>query len=105
MLKVTKASSLDDLLHQTIPKEVYDPKALSEKIGENQIANDLLHEQFRKILDKNKQYSSYIGEGFYGTIVPPVIERCFLSNPGWYTAYTPYQAEISQGRLLGLLSF
>ena len=105
MLKVTKAASIEELLTQTIPADVYNPDQLRDGTGIYPMANDLLHAHFKEMLDKNKQYTTYIGEGFYGTIVPPVIERCFLSNPGWYTAYTPYQAEIAQGRLTGLMIF
>ena len=105
MLRVVHADSIEDLLVQTIPSDVYDQTGIQSAVGKNPVANDLLHEQFKRMLDQNKNFTSFIGEGFYGTIIPPVIERCFLSNPGWYTAYTPYQAEISQGRLTGLLIF
>ena len=105
MLKVVKTSSIDALMTETIPADVYNPKQLQEEVGKHPIPNDLLHQSFKAMLDKNKQFKTFIGEGFYPTIVPPVIERCFLSNPGWYTAYTPYQAEISQGRLTGLLIY
>ena len=66
---------------------------------------DMLLERLKKTMKKNQLNKSYIGAGFYGTLVPHVIERNFLSNPGWYTAYTPYQAEISQGRLEGIMVF
>ena len=90
MLKTVGAPSLAVLLKETIPDNVYDPQAMSEPVGKHPLVSDLLHEQFKRMLDQNKQFTSFIGEGFYGTIVPPVIERNFLSNPGWYTAYTPY---------------
>ena len=72
------------------------PTALSEEEALSEI---------RTIAKKNKIEKSFLGEGFYGTNMPAVIQRCVYENPGWYTGYTPYQAEISQGRLEGLLNF
>ena len=62
-------------------------------------------EEMRTIAKKNKLEKSFIGEGYYGTFMPAVIQRNVYENPGWYSGYTPYQAEISQGRLEGLLNF
>ena len=72
------------------------PKALSEHAALSRL---------RKIISENKPHRSYLGMGFSDCIVPPVIQRNLLENPGWYTQYTPYQSEISQGRLESLLNF
>ncbi|MEQ8524876.1 aminomethyl-transferring glycine dehydrogenase [Gracilimonas sp.] len=102
MLEVIKADSVDKLIDETIPegirlsKQMNLPEALSE--------NDFLTE-FKKLAGKNKIYKSFIGMGYYDTLVPNVIKRNILENPGWYTAYTPYQAEIAQGRLEALINF
>lgn len=95
-------ATLDELIDQVVPRairlrqEMNLPPARSEH---NALAD------LKQTAGKNEIWSSFIGEGYYGTILPPVIQRNVLENPGWYTAYTPYQAEISQGRLEALLNF
>ncbi|RAU84450.1 aminomethyl-transferring glycine dehydrogenase [Pontibacter arcticus] len=102
MLATIGANSLDQLIEETVPaairlkKPLNLPKALSER--------DFLN-QFGKIVKQNKVYKSYIGLGYNDTIMPPVILRNIMENPGWYTAYTPYQAEIAQGRLEALINY
>lgn len=102
MLQAIGVSSLDQLIDETVPDnirmqhELQLPAALSEA------------EYFRLIegiAARNKVFRTYIGQGFYGTVVPAVINRNIFQNPGWYTQYTPYQAEIAQGRLEALLNF
>ena len=95
-------SSLDELIDKTVPESirVREPLALDESCSEQEALESL-----QEIAKKNKVNTSYIGMGYYDTLVPSVIKRNVLENPGWYTAYTPYQAEISQGRLEGLLNF
>ena len=102
MLKTIGVSSLDQLVEETVPTRIRlkKPITLPEKISEFEYLNKI-----RDIAAKNKIYRTYIGLGFYNTITPPVIQRNILENPSWYTAYTPYQAEISQGRLEALLNF
>jgi glycine dehydrogenase len=102
MLKKINAPTLDALIEQTIPAAIRlkSPLNLPEGLSEHAYLQHL-----RDIAAKNKLYKSYIGLGYYNTIVPPVIQRNVLENPGWYTAYTPYQAEIAQGRLEALLNF
>lgn len=102
MLKVTGVNSLDELIDETIPSDIRleKPIELDKPLSEYQFLNKL-----KIIAEKNKIFKSYIGSGYYDTIVPSVIKRNILDNPGWYTQYTPYQAEISQGRLEALLNF
>jgi glycine dehydrogenase len=102
MLKKIDAPSLDALIDQTIPPAIRLSAPLNLPAGMSEHAY-LQH--LRGIAAKNKLYKSYIGLGYYDTILPAVIQRNVLENPGWYTAYTPYQAEIAQGRLEALLNF
>ena len=102
MINEIKVSSLDELIDNTVPESIRirEPLALDDSCSEQEALETL-----RAIADKNTVNTSYIGQGYYDTLVPSVIKRNVLENPGWYTAYTPYQAEISQGRLEGLLNF
>jgi glycine dehydrogenase len=102
MLKVTDATSLDDLISKVVPKKIRSerPLELPVPLSERNALSDL-----RKIAGRNRIYTSMIGMGYYGCVTPKVILRNILENPGWYTAYTPYQAEVSQGRLEALLNF
>jgi glycine dehydrogenase len=102
MLSTCGVSSIDELIEQTIPNKIRlaNELNLDEPLSEFEYLN-----HSRELAQKNKLYKSYIGLGYYNTILPSVIKRNILENPGWYTAYTPYQAEISQGRLEALLNF
>lgn len=102
MLKTIGVSSLDELVAQTIPDAIRLKKPL--KLPQAQTEQEFL-KSFKTIAKKNKIFKSYIGAGYYGTHTPTVILRNVLENPGWYTAYTPYQPEIAQGRLEMLLNF
>ncbi len=102
MLQVIGTESLASLIDETIPKKIQFKKPLKLKKATSE--TEFLAE-LRKIADKNKVYKSYIGMGYYDTVTPPVILRNVMENPGWYTQYTPYQAEIAQGRLESLLNF
>ena len=102
MLRKINAPSLDVLIAQTVPAAIRLKQALNLPEGMSEYAY-LQH--LHGIAAKNKLYKSYIGLGYYDTILPPVIQRNILENPSWYTAYTPYQAEIAQGRLEALLNF
>ncbi len=102
MLKTIGIGSIDELIDRTIPSGIRMPEPLNLPDGKSEAeVMDLL----RAIGKKNKIFRSFIGLGYYNTILPPVIQRNILENPGWYTSYTPYQAEISQGRLEALLLF
>jgi glycine dehydrogenase len=102
MLSVIGCASLEELVDQTVPAAIRMDKPL--EIGEARGEFELL-EELRGIAGQNKVYRSMIGMGYYDTITPPVIQRNILENPGWYTQYTPYQAEIAQGRLEALMNF
>jgi glycine dehydrogenase len=95
-------SSLDELIDATIPEKIRYRKPLALPAGraEHEVLAD-----FRAIAAKNRVYRSFIGMGYSDCVTPPVIQRNILENPAWYTAYTPYQAEIAQGRLEALLNF
>ncbi len=102
MLKKIGVSSLDELIDQTIPKNIHLPKPLDLEppMSEYEYATHI-----RELSRKNKLYKTYIGMGWYGTKTPAVIVRNVFENPVWYTSYTPYQAEVSQGRLEALMNF
>src|SRR5512133_1533444 len=102
MLDVIGVKSLNQLIDETIPSSIRLPGDLDLPEGMSEF--DYL-QHISQLGKKNKLYKTYIGLGYYGTITPPVIQRNILENPGWYTAYTPYQAEIAQGRLEALLTY
>jgi glycine dehydrogenase len=102
MLDKIGASSLDELINQTVPVSIQLERPLD--LPASKLESEFLKD-FKKLAAKNKVYKSYIGTGYYDTIVPGVVLRNVLENPGWYTAYTPYQAEIAQGRLEALINF
>jgi glycine dehydrogenase len=102
MLEQIGVKSVEELINKTIPKNILIKTDIDDTtpMSEFEYLTEL-----KKISAKNKVYKSYIGQGYYDTIVPGVILRNLFENPGWYTQYTPYQAEISQGRLESLLNF
>ncbi|HKK11904.1 MAG TPA: hypothetical protein VJ945_03680, partial [Flavobacteriaceae bacterium] len=102
MLKTIGVDSMDQLIYETIPDDIRLKNGLNldDPMTENEY---LIH--IHELSKKNKVYKTYIGLGYHPTILPAVIQRNILENPGWYTAYTPYQAEIAQGRLEALLNF
>jgi len=102
MLSTIKAASLDQLIYQTVPDDI----RLENELDLDPAMSEyeyLAH--IKELSEKNKVFKSYIGLGYHEAIVPSVIQRNILENPGWYTAYTPYQAEIAQGRLEALLNY
>ena len=102
MLQAIGTKSLDSLIDETIPSNI----RLKEDIAlEKGISEYAFMSKIKAIANKNKIFKSYIGLGYYDTLLPAVIQKNILENPGWYTSYTPYQAEISQGRLEALLNF
>ncbi|MEM9708685.1 MAG: aminomethyl-transferring glycine dehydrogenase [Pseudomonadota bacterium] len=102
MLAVIGAPSLDALIDETVPASLRQTDPLT--IGKPKSERELLW-HMRQVAQKNKVFTTMIGQGYYGTVTPPAIQRNILENPAWYTAYTPYQPEISQGRLEALLNY
>lgn len=102
MLKVVGVSSLDELINQTIPSDIRLEKKLDlpESMTEREFA-----EHISELASKNESFTSYIGMGWYDTVCPAPIQRNVFENPIWYTSYTPYQAEVSQGRLEALFNY
>jgi glycine dehydrogenase len=102
MLEVLGYQNLDALIDTVIPASIrtHEPLRIPEPKGESAALAEL-----KAMMDQNKVYKSYLGQGYFGTVTPGVIQRNILENPGWYTAYTPYQAEIAQGRMEALLNF
>ncbi|MCD6201406.1 MAG: glycine dehydrogenase (aminomethyl-transferring), partial [Bacteroidales bacterium] len=101
MLEVVGEKSLDSLIDKVIPPDIL----LDEDFEIPAMSEDEYLKYLKKIASENKLFRSYIGMGYYNTVFPAVIQRNILENPSWYTSYTPYQAEISQGRLEALLNF
>jgi glycine dehydrogenase len=101
MLKAVGVSSLDELIDQTVPKSIRQ----SIPLGWAPLSEHDLLARMRAVGARNKVMTSLIGQGYYGTVTPPAIQRNILENPAWYTAYTPYQPEIAQGRLEALLNY
>ncbi|MFT6934449.1 MAG: glycine dehydrogenase [Maribacter sp.] len=102
MLKTVSVENLEQLIFETIPAEIRlkTPLALESPMSEHEFLSHI-----EELSKKNKVFKSYIGLGYHESLTPSVIKRNILENPGWYTAYTPYQAEIAQGRLEALLNF
>ena len=102
MLSELGLTSLDELSENVVPENILTKTSSNFLLEKSEPETIKRLQEFAKM---NSVFRSYIGMGYYGTIVPPVIKRNILENPGWYTSYTPYQAEISQGRLEALLNF
>jgi glycine dehydrogenase len=102
MLKAIGMESLDELIDETVPAEIRQAKPLDFGMP---LSERGALDRLRETANKNRVLTSLIGQGYHGTILPPAIQRNILENPAWYTAYTPYQPEISQGRLEALLNF
>jgi len=102
MLKTLGYSSLGALIDDTVPEGIRlrKPLVLRDPVGEHELLDELRH-----LVGRNQVFRSFLGMGYHDCVTPPVIQRNVLENPGWYTQYTPYQAEIAQGRLEALLNF
>ena len=102
MLETINAKDLEQLIAETIPDGI---RLKSDLAIPSALTEEEFLVEFREIAQKNKVYTSYIGQGYYDTFLPAVIQRNILENPAWYTAYTPYQAEIAQGRMEAIINF
>lgn len=102
MLEAIGVDSVETLIAQTVPASIRLPKPLNVPAA---VTEDEFLAEFRSMMGKNELFRSHIGMGYYGTNTPTVILRNILENPGWYTAYTPYQAEIAQGRMEALINY
>ncbi|SMX31520.1 aminomethyl-transferring glycine dehydrogenase [Actibacterium lipolyticum] len=102
MFKVLGINSLEELIDQTVPQSIRQADPL--EFGKPKSERELIW-HLRQVAKQNKVFTTMIGQGFHGTVTPPAIQRNILENPAWYTAYTPYQPEISQGRLEALLNY
>ncbi len=102
MIRLIGVTSVDNLINEAIPSTIRKQRSLNlpDALNEFQYLNKI-----KQTAAKNKIFQSFIGQGYYNCVVPTVIQRNILENPGWYTAYTPYQAEIAQGRLEALINF
>jgi glycine dehydrogenase len=107
MLETVGAGSLEELVDETIPASIRrrEPLRLAGLPADRELGEREMLEAFHRIASRNRVFRSYLGMGYHGCITPGVIQRNILENPGWYTQYTPYQSEISQGRLEALLNF
>ena len=101
MLAAVGVRSLDELIDQTVPASIRQAMPLTWA----PLAEHELLAKMKEVAGKNRVMTQLIGQGYYGTVTPPAIQRNILENPAWYTAYTPYQPEIAQGRLEALLNF
>ena len=102
MCKVLGVKDIDELIDQTVPENIRQKTSLH--FGEPKSEQELL-KYMRGVASKNKVMTTMLGQGYHDTVTPPAIQRNVFENPAWYTAYTPYQPEISQGRLEALLNY
>jgi len=102
MLAALGLKTLDELIDRVVPEAIRQRNALNLPAA---LTEEQALRRMRQLMNRNKVLRSFIGLGYHDTFTPPVIQRNILENPGWYTAYTPYQPEISQGRLEALLNF
>ena len=107
MLAAIGVGSLAELVRETVPESIFraEPLALAGLPADRELGEQELLGELRAIVGRNRVCRSFLGMGYYGCLTPGVIQRNILENPGWYTQYTPYQSEISQGRLEALLNF